>query len=323
VTLRLLRAGARVFATTRFPCNALFRYQQENDFASFADRLTLLGVDLRNMGHVQHMIDMLKARVPYLSILINNAATTFTYDDEYYQLMGEYESSQGRRIRQEASPTPLAIAAATPGAAVAPMMIPIGHYNNNNNMTISQENTTALQVFEAMHYTTPAGQLAPWKFTTDRFGELVTRGGGGQFWSQRAHEVTPQQLVETTIVNQLVPSMLISQCKELMERAPIDARPRRYIISVTCREGTFDMLRKSTSHFQTNMCKSACNMITRTIFEDYKHSGIYVSSVDPGSGGNTRDCALASGASLRSLCLPSFLPFIKGMSRALSMRFTH
>src|SRR5262249_5260079 len=38
VALRLLRAGAAVHLTTRFPCDAADRYSQEADFASWSDR---------------------------------------------------------------------------------------------------------------------------------------------------------------------------------------------------------------------------------------------------------------------------------------------
>jgi len=277
VCLRLLRSGARVFATTRFPYNALYRYQQEPDFAAFAERLTLLGLDLRDMAGVQRLIDTLKTRLPYLSILVNNAAQTFTYDDEYYRIMHEYERNS-RDGGGEASTT---TTRRSPG----------------DKMTLATKETLMTEIeLDALRFVDHTNKIAPWSFSTDQFGELVTRLGGGQFWLQRAHEVTPQQLVETTIVNQLVPSMLISQCKSLMERAPSEARPRRYIISVTCREGTFDMPNKSMFHFQTNMCKSACNMITRTISEDYKQAGIYVSSVDPGyvsaAGDTNRHCPL-------------------------------
>jgi NAD(P)-dependent dehydrogenase (short-subunit alcohol dehydrogenase family) len=37
--LKLLRAGAHVVATTRFPVEAASRYAQEPDFGAFCDRL--------------------------------------------------------------------------------------------------------------------------------------------------------------------------------------------------------------------------------------------------------------------------------------------
>lgn len=48
-TVQLLRAGARVVATTRFPKDALQRYALEADFASWKERLLVLPLDLLNL----------------------------------------------------------------------------------------------------------------------------------------------------------------------------------------------------------------------------------------------------------------------------------
>ena len=45
--IKLLRAGARVIVTTRFPKDAADRYMREPDFAAWKDRLDIYGLDLR------------------------------------------------------------------------------------------------------------------------------------------------------------------------------------------------------------------------------------------------------------------------------------
>src|SRR5689334_5441068 len=46
-SLKLLRAGAHVIVTTRFPLDAADRYAREPDFAGFRSRLQIHGLDLR------------------------------------------------------------------------------------------------------------------------------------------------------------------------------------------------------------------------------------------------------------------------------------
>ena len=50
--LKLLRAGAHVIVTTRFPVDAADRYAKEPDFREFRARLQILGLDLRHTPSV-------------------------------------------------------------------------------------------------------------------------------------------------------------------------------------------------------------------------------------------------------------------------------
>src|SRR5262245_60849573 len=52
-SLKLLRAGAHVVATTRFPVDAAARYAREPDFAAFGERLQVFGLDLRHTPSVE------------------------------------------------------------------------------------------------------------------------------------------------------------------------------------------------------------------------------------------------------------------------------
>src|SRR5690606_33784646 len=75
-SLKLLRAGAHVVATTRFPVDAAARYAQEPDFAEFGARLTIFGLDLRHTPSVELLARFLAERLPRLDHLINNACQT-------------------------------------------------------------------------------------------------------------------------------------------------------------------------------------------------------------------------------------------------------
>ena len=70
----LLRAGAQVIVTTRFPRDAAERYARETDFATWKDRLEVHGLDLRHSPSVELFARYLAHPRPRLDVLINNAA---------------------------------------------------------------------------------------------------------------------------------------------------------------------------------------------------------------------------------------------------------
>ena len=51
--IKLLRAGAHLIVTTRFPRDSAARYSREEDFADWGDRLQIYGLDLRHTPSVE------------------------------------------------------------------------------------------------------------------------------------------------------------------------------------------------------------------------------------------------------------------------------
>ena len=96
--LSLLRKGATVIITTRFPVDAAERYCKENDFQEWENRLLIYGIDFRDIRKVESMIAWMNARLPYLNILINNAAQTIARPEAYYQHLRVLENSENRRL---------------------------------------------------------------------------------------------------------------------------------------------------------------------------------------------------------------------------------
>jgi NAD(P)-dependent dehydrogenase (short-subunit alcohol dehydrogenase family) len=84
--LKLLRAGATVVATTRFPNAAVAAYRQEADFAAWQDRLQVYGLDLRDVTGLEAFCRFLKIRYETcgLDMLINNACQTVRRPTAYY-----------------------------------------------------------------------------------------------------------------------------------------------------------------------------------------------------------------------------------------------
>ena len=93
VCLKLLRAGATVVATTRFPNNAVVAYRRENDFNEWSDRLHVYGLDLRDVTGLEAFTRYLKVTYSNgIDILINNACQTVRRPAGYYLPLVEKES---------------------------------------------------------------------------------------------------------------------------------------------------------------------------------------------------------------------------------------
>mmetsp|Transcript_8792 Transcript_8792/g.21050 ORF Transcript_8792/g.21050 Transcript_8792/m.21050 type:complete len:723 (-) Transcript_8792:313-2481(-) len=93
--LKLLRAGATVVATTRFPNSAAEAYQKEPDFDQFKDRLQIYGLDLRDVTGIEAFCRFLKLTYSEsgIDMLINNACQTIRRPTGYYLPLCQKEES--------------------------------------------------------------------------------------------------------------------------------------------------------------------------------------------------------------------------------------
>ncbi|ALG14813.1 short-chain dehydrogenase [Kibdelosporangium phytohabitans] len=76
VVRMLIRDGAEVLVTTRFPADAARRFAADPVTAQALDRLHIVGIDLRDPRQVVGLTERLRADGRPLDILINNAAQT-------------------------------------------------------------------------------------------------------------------------------------------------------------------------------------------------------------------------------------------------------
>src|SRR3984957_5154925 len=93
-SLKLLRAGAHVIVTTRFPVDAADRYSKESDFSGFRERLQIHGIDLRHTPSVELFTRFLTERLPRPDYILHNACQTVRRPAGFFQhlLAGEAES---------------------------------------------------------------------------------------------------------------------------------------------------------------------------------------------------------------------------------------
>ena len=85
ISLMLLRGGATVIATTRFPVDSALRFSKEEDFPEWGHRLKIHGLDLRHIPSVEIFCNFIEQKYERLDILINNAAQTVRRPAGFYQ----------------------------------------------------------------------------------------------------------------------------------------------------------------------------------------------------------------------------------------------
>ncbi|HEX6640724.1 MAG TPA: SDR family NAD(P)-dependent oxidoreductase, partial [Thermoanaerobaculia bacterium] len=89
--LKLLRAGAHLIVTTRFPRDSAARYAAEPDFAEWSDRVEVYGLDLRHTPSVEAFCREILAKHDRLDFIINNACQTVRRPPAFYEHMMEAE----------------------------------------------------------------------------------------------------------------------------------------------------------------------------------------------------------------------------------------
>lgn len=240
--LKLLRNGANLVLTTRFPALALETLQKETDYEEWKDRLWLYGLDLRNLKAIQDFIDFYKSNFDTLDILINNAAQTIKYPDEYYLPILKRENE---------------------------MLV---EFKNNQKLI---PNTTEISAeIRKLEY----AQNEETDLALTRFGQPVDHRDKTS-WNSTLEEVSMYELVEVNLINHIAPYFLIKEFKSLMKASSFK---EKFIVNVTSSEGIFSYTNKTIFHPHTNMTKAALNMMTLTSAKEFEKDQIYMTAVDVG-----------------------------------------
>jgi NAD(P)-dependent dehydrogenase (short-subunit alcohol dehydrogenase family) len=279
--LKLLRAGAHLIVTTRFPRDSASRYAKEPDFGEWAHRLEIFGLDLRHTPSVEAFCRELLTTRERLDFIVNNACQTVRRPPDFYEhmmdgengslrnmpehvrkLLGSYEGLRGYHMLPEADAHALApagidlritdVAGLTHSAQLSQMQL------------LPEERQAQKDLF-------PEGRL-------DQDLQQVDLRGRNS-WRLLMSEVSSVELLEVQLVNAIAPFVLNARLKPLMLRTP---ERDKHIVNVSAVEGQFYRPFKTTRHPHTNMAKAALNMMTRTAAKDYFTCGIHMNSVDTG-----------------------------------------
>jgi NAD(P)-dependent dehydrogenase (short-subunit alcohol dehydrogenase family) len=274
--IKLLRAGAQLIVTTRFPRDSATRYAQEPDFAEWGQRLEVFGLDLRHTPSVEAFCQHMIHKYSRLDFIINNACQTVRRPPDFYahmmadenkalqdmperarQVLGAYEGLRGYHMLPEAD-----------AALVQKRMSEVAgltHAAELSQVPLLPEELAAQQALF------PQGKL-------DQDLQQVDLREHNS-WRMRMHEVPAVELLEVQLVNAVAPFILNARLKPLMMRTP---ERDKHIVNVSAVEGQFYRKFKTTRHPHTNMAKAALNMMTRTAAADYHADGIHMNAVDTG-----------------------------------------
>jgi hypothetical protein len=90
--IKLLRAGAQLIVSTRFPRDSALRYAAEPDFKEWGHRLEIFGLDLRHTPSVEAFCKHLLTTRSRLDFIVNNACQTVRRPPDFYQHMMDRET---------------------------------------------------------------------------------------------------------------------------------------------------------------------------------------------------------------------------------------
>jgi NAD(P)-dependent dehydrogenase (short-subunit alcohol dehydrogenase family) len=243
--IRLLRSGADLIVTTRFPRDSAARYAREPDFSDWSHRLQIFGLDLRHTPSVEAFCRHLAATRARLDFIVNNACQTVRRPPSFYEhmmdqerasleslpreaqaLLGSYEGLRGYHLLPEA------------GASLAAARGPLELVGLTNSAELSQiallpEELTAQKALF------PEGKLDQDLQQTDLRDH--------NSWRMQLAEVPSVELLEVHLVNAIAPFILNARLKPLMLRAP---ERDKHIVNVSAMEGQFYRRFKTTRHPQ-------------------------------------------------------------------------
>jgi NAD(P)-dependent dehydrogenase (short-subunit alcohol dehydrogenase family) len=276
--IKLLRAGARLIVTTRFPRDSAKRYASEPDFAEWGDRLEIFGLDLRHTPSVEAFCTQLLGELDRLDFIVNNACQTVRRPPDFYRhmmegetalvnelpenvrrLLGPYEGLRGYNMLPEGGP------------AVAKADLRIAGTSGLTHPAQLSQVALLPEEREAQQGLFPEGRL-------DQDLQQVDLRGRNS-WRLMMAEVPSVELLEVQLVNAIAPFIINARLKPLMLRTP---NRDKHIVNVSAVEGQFYRKFKTTRHPHTNMAKAALNMMTRTSATDYHADGIHMNSIDTG-----------------------------------------
>jgi len=278
-SLKLLRAGAHVVVTTRFPVDAADRYAKEPDFQVFRERLQIHGLDLRHTPSVEIFARFLTGRLPRLDYLLNNACQTVRRPPGFFQHLLSHEAGS---------------AAALAGCSRGPLA---GHFELQRMIADSPasgagafaaaaarphgEGLTRSAALSQRRYLDEDFQDGEALFPRDRYDQDRQQVDLREVnsWRLRLHEVETPELLEVHLVNAIAPYILNARLKPIMLRTP---GAHKHVVNVSAMEGQFYRTTKTDKHPHTNMAKAALNMMTRTSAPDFVKDGIHMNAVDTG-----------------------------------------
>ncbi len=277
IAIKLLSYNCIVLITTRFPKDALIRFQSHPDYEKWKNNLFIYPIDFRIIESTAKFIEYIEKNFTHIDILINNAAQTIRRKTEYYKYLLSIESKklndENIIIKNEKYQLlPIKNSNLISNELIDRSLIK----NEQNNINLNKE-IFPLSVI-ASQIKIMEEKYQPTKTILDYNGQPYDFSKEKNSWQLEIDEISFTEFFEVQIINTWTPYYLNVKLKPLLEKSPFQDK---YIVNVTSVEGIFSCFKKST-HPHTNMAKAALNMMTRTCGSYYKNKQIYMTSVDTG-----------------------------------------
>jgi len=326
--LKLLRAGAFVVATTRYPADAALRYSREADFGSWRERLEVCGpLQLSSLAQVEAFCDALLHRFPRIHVLVNNAAQTLTRAAGWHVRMAALEETAAAQLPEAARAMLTAGAASTPwllrdgsgggggdgdggtGAAGGGEAVGDGTASDE---AVAAFRAAALQSVSEADF--PRGRLDESLQPLDLSPE--------NSWSRRLGDVPTAELLHTLAANAAAPFVMCSKLLAAIAPGAEDAA-WGHIVNVSALEGKFSVGKKGAGHPHTNMAKAALNMLTHTSAGALLRRRVLMNCVDTGWITDMAPGGVGARAATHQTHVGPPLDEEDGAARVLDPVFTH
>ena len=276
--LKLLRSGAHLIVTTRFPRDSADRYAAEPDFGDWGHRLEIFGLDLRHTPSVEAFCRELSCARSRLDFIVNNACQTVRRPPAFYRHMMDREREAFR------------------GMPAGTRRL-LGHYEGWRENHPAPAGAVAPAAFDrripSIAGMVEAAELSQVPLLPEEYRDQAHLFPEGRLdqdlqqvdlrehnsWRMLMADVPSVELLEVQLINAVAPFVLNARLKPLMLRTP---GRDKHIVNVSAMEGQFYRNFKTVRHPHTNMAKAALNMMTRTSAAEYQADGIHMNSVDTG-----------------------------------------
>lgn len=284
ITLMMLRSGATVIATTRFPVDSALRFSKEEDFTKWGHRLKIHGLDLRHIPSVEIFCNYVEQQYDRLDILINNAAQTVRRPAGFYAHLMPNEERAISELPEYAKSL-----LKDHDNCVQELRALSDGYNDgqNKNLPVSWHGKQMGIGLSA------SAKLSQIPYTIDNSLTIAEVFPEGELdadlqqvdlrktnsWRLKLGEINTDEMLEVQLVNSVAPFVLCNRLADLMKRENTGIK---HVINVSAMEGKFHRFHKEDRHPHTNMAKAALNMMTHTAASDFAKYGIYMNAVDTG-----------------------------------------
>ncbi len=294
--LRMLRAGARVIATTRFPVDSAIRYSREKDFSEWKDRLHIYGLDLRHTPSVEIFCRMVEENYGRLDLLINNAAQTVRRPPGFYahlmpqelKSFEEWPEEVRFLLRDFLKARQRLTSHAQKNLSIGESALTIT-WNTKTPGIGMLASAELSQIPYAYDHTFSVEKVFPAGKLDADLQQVDLREMNS--WRLRLGEIETSEVLELQLVNAVAPFVLCNKLIPLMKRNPTG---QKHIVNVSAMEGKFHRFKKADRHPHTNMAKAALNMLTHTSASGLAKEGIYMNAVDTGWVTDEDPAALAA-----------------------------